>query len=52
MKFETARIPFLRDIFVAVRLMGKLTNSRPLYYGVHNNGLDYAPGSYLAERSR
>ena len=23
------------------------TNSRPLYYGVHNNGLDYAHGSYL-----
>ena len=37
MKFETARIPLLRDIFVAARL----------YYGVHNNGLDYAHGSYL-----
>ena len=54
MKFETAPIPFLGDIFVAVRRRSCLikppseeTKPRPLYYGVHNNGLDYAHRSYL-----
>ena len=48
MKFETERIPFLRDIFVdAYKPPSEETKPRPLYYGVHNNGLDYAHGSYL-----
>ena len=52
MRFETAPIPFLGDIFVAVRrrsclspLVRKLRHGP--YTGVHNNGLDYAHGSYL-----